>query len=92
MRHYILKQITSLTLQVPTHNTYQECNSTHKIRHHQIGKNHKSSTDIRHKTGKSDTINSPRTQANQMSISEIRDLLLQCNSYSENVNRLIITM
>jgi hypothetical protein len=27
-----------------------------------------------------------RTQANQKSISEIRDLLSQCNSYSENVN------
>jgi hypothetical protein len=92
MRHYVLKQITSLTLQVPTHNTYQDSNTTHKIRHHQIGKNRESSTDTQHETGKSDTINSPRTQANQMSISEIRDLLSQCNSYSENVNRLIITV
>jgi hypothetical protein len=82
----------SLTLQVPTHNTYQEWNTTHKIRHHQIGKNHESSTDIQHETGQSDTINSSRTQANQTSISEIRYLLSQCNSYIENVNRLIITV
>jgi hypothetical protein len=38
-------------------------------------------------TGQSDTIKSSRTQANQRSISEIRDLLSQCNSYSDNVNR-----
>jgi hypothetical protein len=87
MRHYILKHITSLTLQVPTHNTYQECNTTHKIRHHQTGKNRESSTDIQHETGQPDTIKNSRTQVNQTSISEIRDLLSQCNSYSDNVNR-----
>jgi hypothetical protein len=40
MGHYILK-----------HLTYQERNTTHKIRHHQIGKNREFSTDIQHETG-----------------------------------------
>jgi hypothetical protein len=60
--------------------------------HHQIGENRDSSADRQHETAQSDTINSPRTQANQKSMSEIRDLLQQCNSYSKNVNRLIITV
>jgi hypothetical protein len=87
MRHYIPKHVTSLTLQVLTYTSHIP-----RLQHHPQDKtppdrkNREFSTDIQHETGQPDTIKNSRTQANQTSISEIRDLLSQCNSYSDNVN------